>query len=257
MSSNLEDACLQLEHAQAIRKTLERQLNVACENEHASKVCVRKAKFVQDLDDACFICQTKFSDTAGLPSFSVVSLSRCRCTGNARMVHLKCWSTFPAGEEKCGSCNTPVHLVDEEGNVLKVTVEIRTDHVQATAGLPQAATAGINEFTRQNPGSTTPAPPASTAADRDMALALNAEQQDEVTNPFRGMFGFGSNLPAPPRLGGMFTRRVQQGRILAHQSSEAAAAAAAEQRAYVRQTQNQGRASGAYVPPPFTFESLD
>lgn len=258
MSSNglVEDARLNVEHNHAIVATLTRQLEVAVQNANASEeqlsliekeeANVRKAKFVEDLDDACFICQTKFSDTAGLPSFSVVSLSCPRCTGNAKMVHLKCWSRFPAGEEKCGSCKSPVHLVDEEGNVLKVTVEICVDPVQAMA------TAEINEFIRQNPVSTIPAPPRSRLV-APARLAL-AEQQgeDDYTNPFGTMFRrrLGSNLPAPPtppRVGGMFTRNriVQQG---------SAAAAVFEQRA-AREPQNQGRAyftasGGLYVPPP-------
>lgn len=80
----------------------------------------RNAKFIQDLNDRCFICQSKFSDKTGLPSFSVTSLWCPRCTGNARMVHLTCWSSVPPGREKCGSCQSPVHLVDNEGNALKL-----------------------------------------------------------------------------------------------------------------------------------------
>ena len=87
----------------------------------AKEAAARKARFVQEIDNPCFICQEAFSEAVGTASFNVVSF-RCRCTGNARMVHLHCWAQFRSGQEKCGSCSSPVHLVDEEGNEVQVTV---------------------------------------------------------------------------------------------------------------------------------------
>lgn len=96
----------------------EDDLRLAEEEANAAR---RKTRFIEDLDNECFVCLEKFSKTVGTPSFNVVSFP-CRCTGNARMVHLHCWAQFPEGEEKCGNCSSATHLVDEAGNNMHVTV---------------------------------------------------------------------------------------------------------------------------------------
>lgn len=81
----------------------------------------RMKKFVEDLENECFVCTEKFSQTAGKSTFNVVSFA-CNCAGNARMVHLHCWCSFPTGQERCGLCSSPVHLVDEGGQRVQVTL---------------------------------------------------------------------------------------------------------------------------------------
>lgn len=83
----------------------------------------RKEKFCRDLDDKCVICQQDFLTTAGLPSFSLVTVHCNRCD-NDRMLHLRCWGSMP--RKMCVICRDPVQLVDEEGNVLTVTVETQS-----------------------------------------------------------------------------------------------------------------------------------
>lgn len=120
----MEDAREHLIHVRDQQRRAREELHEAEEAEAEKERQIRHEKFLEDVDTVCFLCRDKFSNTTGTPSFSVLSY-KCDCTGNARMVHLGCWVSFPPGQQqKCGICKSAASLVDPRGRKFKVSVEV-------------------------------------------------------------------------------------------------------------------------------------
>lgn len=118
-----ENARDNLNHVIEKKERALEKLREAEEEEAEKERKIRHEKFLEDVDSLCFLCRDKFSASTGTPSFSVVSY-KCDCSGNARMVHLGCWVSFPPGQEKCGLCKSVASLIDSRGNKFKVSVEM-------------------------------------------------------------------------------------------------------------------------------------
>lgn len=128
---DVENAREHLMHVKDKQQRAREELCEAEEEEAEKQRQVRHQKFMEDIDTACFICRDKFSASTGTPSFSLVSY-KCKCTGNARMVHLGCWVSFP-GQEKCGLCKSAACLIDPRGRKIKVSVEVGNEVVDVSS----------------------------------------------------------------------------------------------------------------------------
>lgn len=115
------------EQQQSVRE----ELLEAEEEEAEEERKMRHEKFKEDIDNPCYICRDNFSETTGTSSFSLVSY-KCKCTGNARMVHLNCWASYP-GQQTCGICKGIASLVDARGRKFKVSIEVDDDAIDVSS----------------------------------------------------------------------------------------------------------------------------